>query len=110
GLHVNVRNGGLISSLPDEGCVEVPCRGGSSGGRPQPGGALPPQLAALNRTFLNLVELTVRAGLGGRRDHGDPAAARDPATPATLTVDQTVAMCDDLLEAHREVLPPALLR
>ena len=31
-------------------------------------------------------------------------------TAATLTVDQTVAMCDDLLEAHREVLPPALLR
>jgi alpha-galactosidase len=37
------------------------------------------------------------------------AALLDPNTAATLTVDQTVAMCDDLLEAHREVLPPALL-
>jgi alpha-galactosidase len=110
GLHVNVRNGGLISSLPDECCVEVPCRVGSSGARPQPVGALPPQLAALNRTFLNVVELTVRAVLDGCRDHVYQAALLDPNTAATLTVDQTVAMCDDLLEAHREVLPPALLR
>jgi len=110
GLHVNVRNGGLISSLPDECCVEVPCRVGSFGARPQPVGALPPQLAALNRTFLNVVELTVRAVLDGCRDHVYQAALLDPNTAATLTVDQTVAMCDDLLEAHREVLPPALLR
>jgi alpha-galactosidase len=88
----------------------VPCRVGSYGARPQPVGALPPQLAALNRTFLNVVELTVRAVLDGRRDHVYQAALLDPNTAATLTVDQTVAMCDDLLEAHREVLPPALLR
>ena len=68
------------------------------------------QLAALNRTFLNVVELTVRAVLDGCRDHVYQAALLDPNTAATLTVDQTVAMCDDLLEAHREVLPPALLR
>ena len=68
------------------------------------------QLAALNRTFLNVVELTVRAVLDGCRDHVYQAALLDPNTAATLTVDQTVAMCDDLLAAHREVLPPALLR
>ena len=44
------------------------------------------------------------------RDHVYQAALMDPDTAATLTVDQTVALCDDLLEAHREVLPPALLR
>ena len=68
------------------------------------------QLAALNRTFLNVVELTVRAVLDGCRDHVYQAALLDPNTAATLTVDQTVAMCDDLLAAHREVLPPALPR
>ena len=68
------------------------------------------QLAALNRTFLNVVELTVRAVLDGCRDHVYQAALLDPNTAATLTVDQTVAMCDNLLAAHREVLPPALLR
>src|SRR6516225_6720216 len=56
-LHVNIRNGGLISSLPDECCVEVPCLIGAGGPKPVPVGALPPQLAALNRTFLNVVEL-----------------------------------------------------
>jgi alpha-galactosidase/6-phospho-beta-glucosidase family protein len=35
------------------------------------------------------------------RDHVYQAAPLDPNTAATLTVDQTVAMCDDLLEAHR---------
>ena len=30
-LHVNIRNGGLIASLPDECCVEVPCLVGAGG-------------------------------------------------------------------------------
>src|SRR6516164_5286527 len=46
-LHVNIRNGGLISSLPAECCVEVPCQVGAGGARPRAIGALPPQLAAL---------------------------------------------------------------
>jgi alpha-galactosidase len=109
-LHVNIRNGGLISSLPDECCVEVPCLVGAGGAKPVPVGALPPQLAALNRTFLNVVELTVRAVLDGSREHVYQAALLDPNTAATLTTTQTVAMCDELLEAHRALLPPALLR
>ncbi len=106
-LHVNTRNGGLISNLPDECCVEVPCSAGADGIRPTPVGALPPQLAALNRTFLNVVELTVRAALDESRDHVYQAALMDPNTAATLTVSETIAMCDDLFEAHRELLPPA---
>jgi alpha-galactosidase len=109
-LHVNIRNGGLISSLPDECCVEVPCLVGAGGARPVPVGALPPQLTALNRTFLNVVELTVRAALDGSREHVYQAALLDPNTAATLTTTQIVAMCDDLLEAHRDLLPPALRR
>jgi alpha-galactosidase len=108
-LHVNIRNGGLITSLPDACCVEVPCLVGAGGPKPVPVGALPPQLAALNRTFLNVVELTVRAALDESRDHVYQAALLDPNTAATLTTGQTVAMCDDLLEAHRDLLPAALL-
>ena len=107
-LHVNIRNGGLISNLPDECCVEVPCLVGAGGAKPVHVGALPPQLAALNRTFLNVVELTVRAALDESRDHVYQAALLDPNTAATLTTSQTVAMCDELLEAHRELLPAAL--
>jgi alpha-galactosidase len=109
-LHVNIRNGGLISSLPDECCVEVPCLVGADGPKPVAIGALPPQLAALNRTFLNVVELTVAAALEESRDHVYQAALLDPNTAATLTTAQTVTMCDELLEAHRDLLPPGLAR
>jgi alpha-galactosidase len=107
-LHVNIRNGGLITSLPDACCVEVPCVVGAGGPKPVPIGALPPQLAALNRTFLNVVELTVRAALEESRDHVYQAALLDPNTAATLTTAQTVAMCDELFAAHRDLLPWAL--
>ncbi len=106
-LHVNIRNGGLITSLPDGACVEVPCVVGAGGPKPVPVGALPPQLAALNRTFLNVVELTVRAALEESRDHVYQAALLDPNTAATLTTAQTVAMCDELFAAHRDLLPEA---
>jgi alpha-galactosidase len=109
-LYVNVRNGDLITSLPAAACVEVPCLVGAAGARPQPIGALPPQLTALNRTFLNVVELTVRAALDGNRDHVYQAALLDPNTAATLTTAQTVAMCDELLAAHQALLPPGLIR
>jgi alpha-galactosidase len=107
-LYVNVHNDGLIANLPGACCVEVPCDLGAHGARPRPVGALPAQLAALNRTFLNVVELTVRAALDGRREHVYQAALLDPNAAATLTTSQIVAMCDDLLAAHRALLPPAL--
>ena len=107
-IYVNVRNGGLISSLPDDCCVEVPCDLSAGTATPRPVGALPLQLAALNRTFLNVVELTVAAALQGSRDHVYQAALLDPNTAATLTVGQTVAMVDELLAAHAALLPPGL--
>ncbi|HEV2372261.1 MAG TPA: alpha-galactosidase [Streptosporangiaceae bacterium] len=109
-IYVNVRNGDLITSLPAQCCVEVPCAVGADGARPRAVGALPPQLAALNRTFLNVVELTVRAALDGSREHVYQAALLDPNTAATLTTTQTVAMCDDLLDSHKALLPPGLTR
>jgi alpha-galactosidase len=109
-LHVNIRNGGLISSLPDECCVEVPCVVGAGGPKPTSVGALPPQIAALNRTFLNVVELTVRAALEESRDHAYQAALLDPNTAATLTTTETIAMCDDLFEAHGDLIPWAVRR
>jgi alpha-galactosidase len=107
-IYVNVRNGGLISNLPPECCVEVPCDLTLGAARPRAVGALPVQLAALNRTFLNVVELTVAAALGGNREHVYQAALLDPNTAATLTTSQTVAMCDELLAAHSDLMPPGL--
>jgi alpha-galactosidase len=107
-IYVNVRNDGKISSLPDECCVEVPCLVDADGPHPRSVGALPPQLAALNRTFLNVVELTVRAVLEGDRQHVYQAALLDPNAGATLTTREVVAMCDDLFEAHGELIPETL--
>ncbi len=107
-VHGNVRNGGLISNLPRDCCVEVPCLVDRAGVQPVQVGALPPQLAALNRTFLNVVELTVRAALEQRREHVYHAAMLDPNTAATLTPDQIVALCDELIEAHGDLVPEGI--
>jgi|SRR3954454_12530989 len=107
-LYVNVRNDGKIANLPDDCCVEVPCVVDAEGPHPQAIGSLPPQLAALNRTFLNVVELTVRAVLEGDRQHVYHAALLDPNAGATLTTREVVAMCDDLFHAHAELIPEAL--
>jgi alpha-galactosidase len=109
-IYLNVRNNGLITNLPDECCVEVPALVDADGPHPRSVGALPPQLAALNRTFLNVVELTVRAVLDGDRRHVYQAALLDPNASSVLTTSQTEALCDELLDAHRELLPQPLRR
>ncbi|WP_431900160.1 hypothetical protein [Nonomuraea sp. bgisy101] len=107
-VHVNVRNGGLIGNLPEEACVEVPALVDAAGIRPQRVGELPIQLAALNRTFLNVVELTVRAVLDGDRRHVLHAAMLDPNTAATLPLPAIEALCEELLAAHGDLLPEAV--
>jgi alpha-galactosidase len=107
-LYVNVRNGGLIENLPEECCVEVPATVDADGLHPQAVGALPPQLAALNRTFLNVVELTVKAVLEEDREHVYHAALLDPNAAGTLDIDAIRAMCDELLVAHADRIPEAL--
>jgi alpha-galactosidase len=107
-VYGNVRNDALIDGLPSEACVEVPCLVDGHGLRPTRVGVLPPQCLALNRTFVNVVELTVRAALEGSRDLVHQAALLDPNTAATLTIEEIVAMCDDLIEAHGELLPEGI--
>ncbi|HEY2320808.1 MAG TPA: alpha-glucosidase/alpha-galactosidase [Solirubrobacteraceae bacterium] len=104
----NVRNDGLITNLPDGCCVEVPCRIDAGGVHPIAVGALPPQCAALNRTMVNVAELTVSAALEGRRDHVYQAVLLDPNAGATLTVAQVHDMVDELIEAHGELLPEGI--
>jgi alpha-galactosidase len=107
-IYGNVENTGLIENLPRGACVEVPCLVDGTGVRPTHVGQLPPQLAALNRTFLNVGELTVRAALDGRPDHVLQAALLDPNTAATLRIDQIEDLVADLTRAHGDSLPPAL--
>jgi alpha-galactosidase len=71
-------------------------------------GALPPQCAALNRTMVNVADLTVQAVLEGRRDHVYQAVMLDPNAGATLTIAQIHAMVDELIEAHGDLMPEGI--
>ncbi|HEY6399559.1 MAG TPA: alpha-glucosidase/alpha-galactosidase [Solirubrobacteraceae bacterium] len=104
----NVRNEGLLDDLPAGCCVEVPCRVDGDGIHPFAVGPLPPQCAALNRTFLNVVELTMRAALEGNREHVYQAVMLDPNAAATLTIGSMRSMVDDMIEAHGELLPEGI--
>lgn len=101
----NVMNTGLISNLPSNACVEVPCFVDRSGVTPTYVGDLPPQLAALNRTNINTQLLTIEAAMTGKKEHIYHAAMLDPHTAAELSLDDIVSLCDDLIEAHGDWLP-----
>jgi alpha-galactosidase len=104
-VYGNVPNRGLISNLPEGCCVEVPCLVDRNGIQPTAIGALPPQLAALMQTNINVQNLTVEAALTGRRDHIYHAAMMDPHTGAELDLDQIWSLVDDLIAAHEDWLP-----
>ncbi len=107
-VYGNVPNDGLITNLPDGCCVEVPCLVDGNGIQPTRVGDLPPQLAALMQTNVNVQSLTVEAALTGRREHVYHAAMLDPHTAAELDLDQIWALVDALIEAHGDFIPDAL--
>lgn len=102
-IYGNVPNTGLITNLPDRCCVELPVLVDAQGLQPTHIGDLPPQLAAICRTNVNVQELTVEAALTGKREHIYHAVMTDPHAAATLPLDKIWAMCDDLIEAHQKV-------
>ncbi len=101
----NVLNTGLITNLPEGCCVEVPCIADKSGVTPTYVGELPLQCAAMNRTNINVQQLTIEAALTGRKDYIYQAAMMDPHTASELSIDDIVSLCDDLIEAHGSWLP-----
>ena len=107
-VYGNVRNAGLITNLPQDACVEVPCLVDRAGVQPTFVGDLPAQCAALDRTFLNVVELTVRAALDG--DPASHPAGRDarPQRRRDALPAPDAAMVDELRAAHHDLLPEAL--
>jgi len=107
-IQANVINTGLISNLPAGAPVEVPCVIDAAGARPIAVGDLPPQCAALNRAFLNVVDLTVRAGVEQRADRVRQALLVDPATSATLSPERIDDLAEAMLAAHAQWLPPGL--
>ncbi|MEU3459345.1 alpha-glucosidase/alpha-galactosidase [Streptomyces sp. NPDC006733] len=107
-VYGNVPNHGLIDNLPAAGTVEVPCLVDALGVQPTRVGALPAQCAALNRTYLSMNDLVVRAALHDEPRHIRHAAMTDPATAAALPVERIWDLCDDMVRAHAELLQPSL--
>lgn len=104
-VYGNVANFGLIDNLPTGSCVEVPCLVDKNGIQPTHVGLLPPHLAALIQTNINVQALTVEAALSGKREHIYHAAMLDPHTAAELDLEQIWRLVDDLIETHGEWLP-----
>jgi alpha-galactosidase len=104
-VYGNVTNHGLIDNLPEGCCVEVPCLVDKNGIQPIPVGKLPPQLAAVIQTNVNVQSLVIEAALTGKREHIYHAAMLDPHTAAELDLDQIWQLVDDLIAAHGDWLP-----
>lgn len=100
----NVINNGLIDNLSKDACVEVPCLVDSMGVQPCYVGELPTQLAAMNMSNINTQLLTIEAAVTKKREHIYQAAMLDPHTSAELSIDDIVAMCDELIDAHGEYM------
>jgi len=102
----NVLNKGhLISNLPEEACVEVPCLVNGTGVHPCSVGALPVQCAAMNMTNINVQLLTIEAAATKKKEHIYQAAMLDPHTASELDIDSIKKMVDELIEAHGNYLP-----
>jgi alpha-galactosidase len=101
----NVLNRGIITNLPRKAAVEVACLVDRNGVQPCVVGDLPEQCAALNRTNINPQILTAEAAISRRKDSVYHAAMLDPHTSSELTIDQIRSLCDDLIEAHGDLLP-----
>lgn len=104
-INGNVPNHGLIDNLPDAASVEVPCLIDHRGVTPTRVGSLPPHLAAMMQSNVNVQALAVEALVTGKREHVYHAAMMDPHTAAELSLDQIWALTDDLIEAHGDWLP-----
>ncbi len=104
----NVLNTGLIDNLPSDACVEVPCLVDGNGIHPSHVGRLPVQCAAMNMLDINCQLLTIEAAVTRKREHVYQAAMLDPHTGAELSIDDIIAMCDELIEAHTKAGFPVL--
>jgi alpha-galactosidase len=101
-INGNVHNGGLITNLPEDCCVEVPCLVDRNGIHPCYVGTLPPQLAALNRTNVNVQSLIVEAALKRDREAACRAVMLDPLTASLLSLDDIRNMVYEMFREERE--------
>ncbi|MFQ3549857.1 MAG: alpha-glucosidase/alpha-galactosidase [Armatimonadota bacterium] len=104
-IHGNILNKNHITNLPNNACVELPCLVDYNGIQGIVYGDMPEQCAAVTRTNVNVHLLTQKASATRKKEYVYHAALLDPLTSVNLTMDETIALCDDLFEAHKDWLP-----
>jgi alpha-galactosidase len=105
-VYGNMPNRGAISNLPATAIAEAPTLVDRAGLQFTMVGELPPQLIGYMQPHVTQHELFIRAAMEGRRDQVYQAAMFDPLTAATLCTDKIVELCDELIAAHGDLLPP----
>jgi len=105
-IYGNLVNGSAVANLPRTAIVEAPTLVDRAGCRHVQVGELPPQVLGYVQPHVVQHELFIRAALEQRRDHVYQACMFDPLTAATLTPDEIVSMCDEMIAAHGDRLPP----
>ena len=105
-INGNVPNEGLIANLPAGACVEVPCLVDNGGVHPCVVGALPPQLASLNRSNIAVQELVVKGHVERGREAIYQAMALEqyPLTAAVCSLDEIWKLTDDMFAANERWL------
>lgn len=102
--NLNVMNTGLITSFPDDCCVEVPCYADAEGIHPCYVGELPDALAGLNLTNINVHRLMAKAAVTKKKQYIHEAVQLDPLTAAMCTLEQINDLTNELIENNREYL------
>ncbi len=97
--------GQLITNLPADGCVEVPCLVDRNGVRPLRFGPLPPQLAALSASNMSVFDLGAQAGIERSIEKTVYALMLDPLTAAVCTPAEIKKMALELFAAEADFLP-----
>ncbi len=104
----NIINNGVISNLPSKACVEVTCYADRNGITPTYVGDLPLQLAAMNSSNIYPQMLTIEAAVRRDRNTVYQAAMMEPHTAASLSTDEIVSMCDELIASHENAGYPVI--
>lgn len=106
-IYGNVRNTGLIDNLQYDGCVEVACLVDQNGVQPCHFGALPEQLAALNRSHMAVHSLMSECLLSRNKEAARYALLLDPLSAAVCSPAEISDLFDEMWEAERVYLEQA---
>lgn len=109
-IYGNVKNNNLVTNLPNGCCVEVACLVDKNGIQPTVFGELPPQLASLIKTNINVQELAVKGAVEEDKDLIYQAVMMDPLTSCVLTMPEIHKMVSDMIEAEKQWLPDFMVK